>query len=61
MVEKIKFVTVTRTIDPKSGVHYLDAISEDGLHYMAEMRTDVEKWIVFSRMWHKDAQQPLDL
>ena len=57
-VEKVKFVTVTRTIDPKSGIHYLDAIGEDGFHYMAQMRTDVEQWIVYSRVWYKDPQQP---
>ena len=61
MVEKIKFVTVTRTIDPKSGVHYLDAVDTEGLHWVAEVRTDVEEWATFSRMWHKDPQQPLDL
>jgi hypothetical protein len=57
-MEKIKFVTITRTICPKTGVHYLDGIGEDGFHYMSEMRTDLEEWIVFSRMWYKDPQQP---
>ena len=37
-MEKVKFVTVTRTICPKTGIHYLDGISEDGKHYVAEMK-----------------------
>ena len=61
MTEKVKFVSVTRTICPKTGVHFLDAVDTEGQHYMAEMRTDVENWIVFSRMWHKDPQQPYNV
>lgn len=57
-VERVKFVSVTRTIDNRTGIHYLDAIGEDGFHYMAQMCTDVENWIVFSRVWYKDPQQP---
>ena len=58
-MEKVKFVTVTRTIDPKSGIHYLDAIGEDGFHYMAQMRTDVENWIVSSRVWYKEEERTI--
>ena len=58
MIERVKFVSVTRTICPKTGIHYLDSVDSNGNHWMAEMRTDVEKWIVFSRVWHNDAQQP---
>lgn len=58
MTERVKFVSVTRTICPKTGIHYLDSVDSNGNHWMAEMRTDVEKWIVFSRVWHNDAQQP---
>ena len=58
MLERVKFVSVTRTICPKTGIHYLDSVDSNGNHWMAEMRTDVEKWIVFSRVWHNDAQQP---
>ena len=61
MVEKVKFTQVTRTICPKTGTHYLDAIDTEGQHWMAEMRSDVEKWLVFTRVWHKDAQVPYDL
>jgi hypothetical protein len=64
MVEKVKFVSVTRTIDtrngPLHGIHYLDAIDTEGQHWMAEMRSDVEKWLVFTRVWYKDAQVPYD-
>ena len=60
MTEKVKFVTVTRVIDDRKGIHYLDAIDTEGQHYMAEMRSDVEKWLVFTRVWHKDAQVPYD-
>ena len=60
MVERVKFVSVTRTIDPKTRIHYLDAIDTENQHWMAEMRSDVEKWLVFTRVWHKDAQVPYD-
>jgi len=61
MTEKVKFVTVTRTIDPKTRIHYLDAIDENGQHWMAEMSHQVENWLVFTRVWHKDAQLPYDI
>lgn len=57
-VERVKFVSVTRTICPKTGIHYLDSVDSCGFHWMAQMRTDVENWIVFSRVWYKDPQQP---
>jgi hypothetical protein len=60
-VEKVKFVSVTRVIDDRKGIHYLDAVDVNGNHWTAEVRTDVEEWATFSRMWHKDPQQPLDL
>ena len=60
MVERVKFVSVTRTIDPKTRIHYLDAIDENGQHWMAEMSHKVEQWLVFTRVWHKDAQVPYD-
>jgi len=61
MVEKVKFVNVTRTIDPKTRIHYLDAIDAEGQHWSAEMSHQQEPWLIFTRVWHKDAQQPLDL
>ena len=60
MTERVKFVSVTRTIDPKTRIHYLDAIDENGQHWMAEMSHQVEQWLVFTRVWHKDAQLPYD-
>ena len=29
-IEKVKFTTITRTIDDRKGIHYLDAIDENG-------------------------------
>ena len=60
-VEKVKFVSVTRTIDPKTRIHYLNAVDENGQHWMAEMETGVERWITYKRVWYKDPQQPYDL
>jgi len=61
MNEKVKFTHITRTICPVSGVHYLDAISDKGEHYTAQMETGVEKWITWKGMWKKNNQQPLDI
>jgi hypothetical protein len=61
MVEKVKFVSVTRTIDVTNGIHYLDAIDENGYHWEAEMSSRVEKWLVYTKVWRKDPQQPYDL
>lgn len=58
MSELVKFVSVTRVIDQKSGVHYLDAVDNKGQHWMAEMSHSVEKWQVFTRTWFRDVQQP---
>ena len=60
-VEKVKFTQVTRTICPKTGVHYLDAIDENGIHWSAEMDNKQEKWLVYSKLWTRDPQQPYDL
>lgn len=58
MVEKVKFVSVTRTIDPKSGVHYLDAVDIDNQHWYAEMTPHQEKWLTYQKLWTRDPQQP---
>ena len=60
-VEKVKFVTVTRTIDITQGIHYLDAIDVDGHHWSAEMDNKQEKWLVYSKLRTRDPQQPYDL
>ena len=54
----VKFVSVTRTIDPKSNIHYLDAIDENGIHYMAQMEHKTEPHLCYSKVWYKDPQQP---
>jgi hypothetical protein len=59
MTEKVKFVSVTRTID--RGIHYLDAVDVNGNHWTAEMDSNQEKWLVYIKGWKKDPQQPLDL
>jgi hypothetical protein len=60
-MNKAKFVYVTRTICPKTGIHYMDAIDENGIHWMAQMEIGVEKWITYKKIWYKDPQQPFDL
>ena len=57
-MEKVKFTQISRTICPKTGVHYLDALDEEGQLWVAEMRTDVEKWITYSSQWKKAGQMP---
>ena len=61
MTERVKFTQVSRVIDPKTRIHYLDAIDENGQHWMAQMEHKTEKWLCFSEVWYRDAQQPLDL
>jgi hypothetical protein len=56
----VKFVSVTRTIDPKTRIHYLDAIDENGNHWMAEMSHKVESWLCFTEVWKKDLRMPRD-
>ena len=58
MINPVKFTYITRTIDPKSGIHYLDAISDDGIHWMAQMTHQEEPWIIYKSVWYKDPQQP---
>jgi len=60
MTNKIKFKTIARVIDPKTGIHYLDALDEDGIHWMAEMEHNTERWLCYDRVWYKDPQQPFD-
>ena len=64
MVEKIKFVSVTRVIDPKSGIHYLDAVDTGGHHWMAQMVHNInsdEPWLLYKKVWYKDPQMPYDI
>lgn len=57
----IKFVSIIRTIDPKTGTHYLDGIDDKGRHWTAEMSHKVEPWMVYTKQWRKDPQQPQDI
>lgn len=61
MTTPVKFTYVTRTIDTKKGIHYLDAIDENGIHWYAEMDNKQEKWLVYARLWTKDPQQPISI
>jgi len=63
-VEKVKFVTVTRVIDPKSGIHYLDAVDTEGQHWMAQMVHNIksdEPYLLYRKVWYKDPQMPYDI
>jgi hypothetical protein len=57
-MKPVKFIQITRTICPKSGVHYLDSIDDEGNHWEAQMSHSVEKWLVYTSPWKKDPQQP---
>jgi len=57
-MEKVKFTYITRTICPFTGMHFLDAITDDGEHYVAEMSPREEKWLVFVSSWKKSGQVP---
>ena len=61
MTERVKFTNITRVIDPKTNIHYLDAVDTNGYHWTAQMQTGVERWITYKEVWKKDSQQPLDL
>ena len=61
MTNKLKFTQVSRVICPKTGVHYLDAIDENGIHWVAQQEIGVERWITYKEIWKRDPQQPLDL
>ena len=61
MTEKVKFTYITRTICPTTKIHFLDAIDTQGIHWSAEMSPNIERWLVFTKQWHKDNSQPLDL
>lgn len=48
---KPTFAYISRTIDPKTRTHYLDAIDTSGRHWTAEMSPNIEKWMVFTKQW----------
>ena len=61
MTNRLKFAQVSRVICPKTGIHYLDAIDENGIHWTGQQETGVERWITYKEVWKKDPQQPFDL
>lgn len=61
MVEQIKFVSVVRVIDPKTGIHYLDGIDTQGQHWMAQMNHNIEPHLCYTKAWCRDPQQPYDI
>jgi penicillin V acylase-like amidase (Ntn superfamily) len=61
MTDKLKFTQVSRVIDPKTGVHYLDAVDENGIHWVAQQEIGVERWITYKEVWKRDPQQPQSL
>ena len=58
MTERVKFKTITRVICPRTGIHYLDAIDENGYRWEAQMTHQEEPWIIYKSTWRKDPQQP---
>ena len=57
-MEKVKFTQISRTICPKTQLHYLDAISDEGEFYTAVMSPHEEKWLVYVSQWKKAGQIP---
>lgn len=45
------FVSISRTIDPKTGIHYLDAIDEHKRHWVAQMAYQDDPWLVYIKPW----------
>jgi hypothetical protein len=60
MTEKTKLVCITRTIDSRTGTHYLDALDSDGNHYTAQMSHRIEDWLVFTQPWERSALGPIE-
>lgn len=60
-MEKLKFTHISRVIDQKTQIHYLDAIDEYGNHWTAEMSPKIEKWLCYTETWRLDYQQPMEL
>jgi hypothetical protein len=51
MTEPVKFTHITRVIDPKTRIHYLDAIDNQGRHWMAQMSHQLEPWLCYTQTW----------
>lgn len=57
MTKPARFVHITRAIDSKTGVHYLDAIDDEGRHWQAQMSHRLESWICYTETWRLYPQQ----
>jgi len=51
MTELAKFAHITRVIDPKTRIHYLDAIDNQGRHWMAQMSHKEAPWLCYTETW----------
>lgn len=58
MTEQVKLTHITRVIDPKTGIHYLDGIDDQGRHWMAQMSHRVEPWLCYTVPWYIGQQRP---
>ena len=51
MTEPAKFTHITRVIDTTTRIHYLDAIDDQGRHWMAQMSHQEEEWLCYTETW----------
>jgi hypothetical protein len=52
-----KFVHISRVIDPKTRIHYLDAIDDEGSHWTAEMSPHLEEWLCYTKHWKRSPKK----
>lgn len=60
-MSRVKFATISRVIDPKTRLHYLDAIDAEGRHWTAEMSPNLERWLVYTKEWTMSCSMPENL
>jgi hypothetical protein len=51
MTKPQTFKHISRAIDQKTGVHYLDALDELGRHWYATMSQHEEPWLTYIEHW----------
>ena len=51
MTDGSKLIHITRAIDPLTRIHYLDALDNQGRHWVAQMSHNKEPWLVFTENW----------
>jgi hypothetical protein len=57
---KVKLVQISRTIDPNTGTHYLDALDVDGRHWVAQATHRIEDWMTYTQRWSLAPQLPTE-